>query len=84
MPEHVRAKNLGLVKPVPVITPQMHGRLMIERSLNGGLLFKITGPRGTYGVELSPKQAGTVGYKILYALGHPPIVPPPGFEVDDT
>ena len=61
----------------------MHGRLQIEKTLNGGLLFKVTGPKGTYGVELSPKQAGKVGYKILYALGHPPIVSPPGFEDED-
>jgi hypothetical protein len=62
----------------------MHGRLLIEKTLNGGLLFKIVGPKGTYGVELSPKQAGTVGYKILYALGHPPIVSPPGFEEENN
>ena len=83
MPEHVHAKNLGLVKPVPVLQTPMHGRLQIEKTLHGGLLFKIIGPKGTYGVELSPKQAGQVGYKILYALGHPPIVSPPGFKEDE-
>jgi hypothetical protein len=76
MPEHVRAKNLGLVKPMPVLEAPHHGRLQIDKTLNGGLLFKIIGPKGTYGVELSPKQAAEVGYKILYALGHHPVMPP--------
>ena len=80
MPDQVRAKNLGMVKPVPVLHTPTRGRLMIEKTLNGGLLFKIIGPNGEYAVELNPKQSAHVGYKILYALGHPPIVSPPGFE----
>lgn len=76
MPEHVTAKNLGLVKPMPVLQAPMRGRLVVEKTLNGGLLFKIIGPNGEYGVELSPQQATEVGYKILYALGHHPVMPP--------
>lgn len=70
MPEHVRAKNLGMVQPVPVLHKPIPGRLVVETTLNGGFKFMIVGPNGTQAEELSPEHAEQVANHILREMGH--------------